>query len=259
MKKYLISLDKDHHRRELFFAQPNTEDFEIFSAFNTMNENLEALNKRFNLAKFLQTYGREATKGEVGCTLSHLAVYQKIVENVEINDEEYSLVCEDDALFNDNFTDNLSLLLKQKPNCDILLIGQSKINHFNDIELEINYPTTFSWLQTKIKDCALSISYPYKNYFAGTVAYLIKKNTARKILEIVQKNNLAYWLADDFILFGSVFDLDIKIVRPLMVIENPELNSNLATDRSAVQHHFIKKLAKYPAKKFLAIKRNWGK
>ena len=38
MKKYLISLDKDNHRRELFFAQPDTADFSVFSAFNTMNE-----------------------------------------------------------------------------------------------------------------------------------------------------------------------------------------------------------------------------
>lgn len=259
MNKYLISLDKDHHRRELFFSQANTDDFEVFSAFNTMNEDLEALNKRFNLAKFLQTYGREATKGEVGCTLSHLAVYQKIVENTEMKDEEYSLICEDDALFNDDFAENLSLLLKQNINCDILLVGQSKINQFNDIELEINYPTTFSWLKNKIKDCNFSISYPYKNYFAGTVAYLIRKDAARKILEMVKRNNLAYWLADDFILFGSAFNLDIKLVRPLMVIENPKLNSNLSTERSAIQHHFLTKLVKYPAKKLLAIKRNWGK
>ena len=32
LKKYLISLDKDIQRRELFFSQKNTEDFQIFSA-----------------------------------------------------------------------------------------------------------------------------------------------------------------------------------------------------------------------------------
>ena len=36
MKKYLISLEKDVKRRELFFAQPDTSDFEIFRAINTM-------------------------------------------------------------------------------------------------------------------------------------------------------------------------------------------------------------------------------
>ena len=38
MKKYLISLDKDVQRRELFFSQPNTADFEVFSAINTMQK-----------------------------------------------------------------------------------------------------------------------------------------------------------------------------------------------------------------------------
>ena len=30
MNKYLISLDKDVQRRELFFAQPDTADFGVF-------------------------------------------------------------------------------------------------------------------------------------------------------------------------------------------------------------------------------------
>ena len=38
MNKYLISLDKDVQRRELFFAQPDTEDFVVFSAINTMQK-----------------------------------------------------------------------------------------------------------------------------------------------------------------------------------------------------------------------------
>ena len=39
MNKYLISLDKDVQRRELFFAQPDTADFAVFSAINTMQKN----------------------------------------------------------------------------------------------------------------------------------------------------------------------------------------------------------------------------
>ena len=38
MNKYLISLDKDVQRRELFFAQPDTADFVVFSAINTMQK-----------------------------------------------------------------------------------------------------------------------------------------------------------------------------------------------------------------------------
>ena len=43
LKKYLISLDKDIQRRELFFSQKNTEDFQIFSAINTMQKDWDEL------------------------------------------------------------------------------------------------------------------------------------------------------------------------------------------------------------------------
>lgn len=255
MKKYLISLDKDSQRRALFFSQPNTEDFEVFSAINTMQVALNTLAERFDFAQFNQRYHRSVTQGEIGCTLSHLAVYQQIAENPAIDDNAYILVCEDDVLFCPNFYSELNKLI---PNAqgDILLVGQSKITQFNDIELEINYPTTFRALQKKAKTDRYLISYPYKNYFAGTVAYLIKKSAAKKILS--QQNPLPHWLADDFILFGSKFNLDIQIVRPLMAIENLELMSNLEAVRGSISHSLFKKLIKYPLKKCLAIKRNWG-
>lgn len=258
MKKYLISLDKDQHRRELFFRQENTQDFQVFSAINTMNSDLSELNEKFNSVQFEQHYGRKVTKGEIGCTLSHLAVYQQIIDDEKVNGDDYVLICEDDVLFNQDFQQNLEKVLEQKPPADLLLIGQSKIAEFSDIELEINYPTTFRFLLNKIKNCDFSVCYPYKNYFAGTVAYLIKKSAAKNFLDQVAKNNVAYWLADDFVLFGDKFQMDIKIVRPLMAIENPQLNSNLEAIRGSVSHNLLKKLLKYPLKKILAVKRNLG-
>ena len=68
MNKYLISLDKDVQRRELFFAQPDTADFAVFSAINTMQKEWEELAEVFNPTKFEQYYGRNVTKGEIGCT-----------------------------------------------------------------------------------------------------------------------------------------------------------------------------------------------
>lgn len=259
MKKYLISLDKDSHRRELFFTQPNTADFQVFSAFNTMNETEESLNKRFNLADFLQKYGRNVTKGEVGCTLSHLGVYQLIADDTSISESDYCLVCEDDVLFRHGFWTSLENLLASSPKSDIVLVGQSKIADFNHSELEINYPTTFSFLLNKIDDKGMTLSYPYKNYYAGTVAYLIRKSAVRKFLAQLNSDNLPYWLADDFILFGNEFSMDIQIVRPLMAIENPKLNSNLEAVRGSISHSFLQKLLKYPAKKLLAVKRNLAK
>ncbi|WP_373819028.1 glycosyltransferase family 25 protein [Glaesserella sp.] len=259
MKKYLISLDKDQQRRDLFFAQADTQDFTVFSAFNTMNEDQDSLAKRFDLQAFTTRYARQATKGEVGCTLSHLGVYQQIADDPTIADEEYCLVCEDDALFNAGFQQNLERILAAGVSADILLVGQSKIASFDDMELEINYPTTFAFLQPKVTACPFAVVYPYKNYFAGTVAYLIKKSVAEQLLRKVQEYGLPYWLADDFILFGEHFGLDIAVVRPLMVMENPKVNSNLESVRGSIDHSLLAKLLKYPLKKVLAVIRNLGK
>lgn len=254
MKKYLISLEKDVNRRELFFSQPNTADFQIFDAINTMNADWNELNERFNLDKFEQRYGRKTTKGEVGCTLSHLSVYQLIAEDNIIQPDDYCLVCEDDALFAADFQQNLDALLAQNLKADIVLVGQSKIPSFEDGELEINYPTTLGFLQKKVPNTPYKYSYPYRNYFAGTVAYLIKKSTACQFLESAK--NRPYWLADDFILFGDEFKVDTLIIRPLMAIENPVLISNLEDLRGSLNNNLLKKTLKYPLKKLLAIKRN---
>ena len=259
MKKYLISLDKDQHRRELFFAQADTADFQLFSAFNTMNENEESLTKKFNLDRFQQRYARKITKGEVGCTLSHLGVYQRIVDDQEIAEDEYCLVCEDDALFVADFQANLDKILAEGLTADIVLVGQSKIPEFNCAGLELNYPITFNCLLKEIKGSPFKVAYTYRNYFAGTVAYLIKKSVARAFLNQAEQNGLPYWLADDFILFHQQFKLDIVVVRPLMVIENPNLNSNLENFRGSISHHVCHKVLKYPAKKLLAIVQNLRK
>lgn len=252
MKKYLISLDRDHERRKLFFSQPDTSDFYLFSAINTMQETEEALEALFDVKSFEQRYGRKATKGEIGCTLSHLAIYQKILADESIKDEDYALVCEDDALFSHHFQTKLTALL---PYCDtdFIWIGQSKIADFNDGELELNYPIGPRFLSQKIVDTELLYGLPYKPYFAGTVAYLVRKQAVKKILSFAK---LPFWLADDYVLFQEEMGLVATTVRPLLVIENPETISNLSQFRAEKYHNFGMKLVKYPLKKLFAIKRN---
>lgn len=256
MKKFLISLEKDSQRRELFFSQPETSDFVVFTAINTMNLSDDELANKFNPEKFKKSYHRAVTKGEIGCTLSHLTIYEKIINDENIAENEYVLVCEDDVLFADNFQQNLTALLAQNLTADIVLVGQSKIPSFNDKELCINYPTTFQFAQKPIADTGYYYSYPYKNYFAGTVAYLIKKSACRRFVLEMKKTAGVYWLADDFILFGNELGLDILVIRPLMAIENPNLTSNLEELRGSLNNNLVKKLLKFPLKKLLAIKRN---
>lgn len=257
MKRFLLSLDKDHERRALFFAQAHTQDFEVFRAHNTMQEDWTGLEIHFDVEAFQKRYQRSATKGEIGCTLSHLGIYQKIAENQQIALQDYCLICEDDVLLAEDFQPSLNSLLAQNPSADIILLGQSKIKTFNDIELEINFPTTFHFLTHSVGASHYAYAYPYRPYFAGTVCYLIRKSAALKFLQYTEKQR-PFWLADDFILFQQLFKSNALVVRPLLAIENPMLTSNLAAQRdvSAITSGLMLKLAKYPLKKWLAIRRN---
>lgn len=252
MKKYLISLEKDKERRELFFSQPDTSDFELFFAINSMEKSEEELHELFDFIQFQNHYYRMPARGEVGCTLSHISIYQKILADNNIDDNDYTLICEDDALFSNNFQADLDKLL---PYCDadFIWIGQSKIADFNDSELEINYPIAPYFLSKKIEKTNLIYSLPYKPYFAGTVAYLIRKQAVKKLLDFAK---LPFWLADDYILFQEQVGLTAKAIRPLLAIENPDIKSNLSQFRTEKYNNLWMKLVKYPLKKLLAIKRN---
>ena len=184
MNKYLISLDKDVQRRELFFAQPDTADFVVFSAINTMQKsgmNWQKYSIQQNLNSIMDATSQKAKL----VVHKSLAVYRQIVEDQNVTENDYALVCEDDALFNSNLSPKTIALLTEKCDADIVLIGQSKIAEFNNVELEINYPTTFSFLRQTIGD--VTVAYPYKSYFAGTVAYLIKKSAARAFLKQLEQ------------------------------------------------------------------------
>ena len=87
------------------------------------------------------------------------------------------------------------------------------------------------------------------------MGYLIKKSAARRFIQQISQNE-PFWLADDFLLFEQDFNIRNKVVRPLMVIENPVLISNLESIRGSLSNNLFKKLMKYPFKKIFAIKKN---
>jgi len=61
------------------------------------------------------------TPGAVGCALSHLNIYNKIID--ELTDDEYALIIEDDIIIKDNFYDKLNNYINKMPKFDILFIG----------------------------------------------------------------------------------------------------------------------------------------
>jgi len=67
--------------------------------------------------------------GAIGCALSHIKTWNKFIYSDSDNDndnDEYAMILEDDILFEDNFNDKISKVLKDLKNInsfDILYLG----------------------------------------------------------------------------------------------------------------------------------------
>lgn len=112
MKTYVISLNKHGARykslnRLLEFAKI---DHEFISAFDGRHKAKKDL-PRYSKFLAITLYGRPLMGGEVGCYLSHI----QVIENFLASDEQFCLVLEDDATFDQSGIEaikNLSKLLQ---------------------------------------------------------------------------------------------------------------------------------------------------
>lgn len=107
--------------------------------------------------------GKEMTRGEYGCYLSHYNLYKEILKG----EEELILVLEDDIYFINNFNYKLNKILKKvkEVEWDMFYIGincwEEKCLEGEYIDKEIYYPINPIW---------------------GTHGYLIKRESVKKIV-----------------------------------------------------------------------------
>jgi GR25 family glycosyltransferase involved in LPS biosynthesis len=122
---------------------------------------------------------------EIACVLSHI----KAISYIKKYNGKYFMICEDDIAF-DNlllFYKNLSnitleTIIKNAPMFDILLIYKTHNKKLSD--------TYTNW----------NIAYNNNNHIAGTVAYIINKNSIDKILNLINYDEI-----------NNIFNIDITI------------------------------------------------
>lgn len=104
MKKFVINLKRRPDRLELFVKQCPYVDVEVIYAFDGKNPELESKKER----KLLLNFPKSLKPGEIGCAISHLRIWKRIVnENINL-----AMIFEDDCNFEPNFKefiDNLVL------------------------------------------------------------------------------------------------------------------------------------------------------
>jgi GR25 family glycosyltransferase involved in LPS biosynthesis len=117
-------------------------------------------------------------EGLVGCAMSHIELYIKLVSS---NDTDAFIIMEDDISFVDDFYQKLSTIIKQstKVNWDMIYLGHHlyKNHQLDDPYNKTNSPTIEKW----------STQQSLSKSMGGTGGYIISKQGAEKLLTFINK------------------------------------------------------------------------
>ncbi|MDO5059714.1 MAG: glycosyltransferase family 25 protein [Neisseria sp.] len=188
---YVINLDRHSDRLFEFYRQPDTHYFRRVAAVDKqVLALLGTTDFCFDTAFIRDHIDREATFGEVGCTLSHIKTWQLIAENADLAENDFALIAEDDVRLINGFSYHLTKLLPafRAMSADLIVLQRIYINEnserlYQGGEFALAAPQSYL-------DCD----------DGGSSLYLIRKS---KAAELVRKLNSEkpHWLADEFSLF----------------------------------------------------------
>jgi glycosyl transferase family 25 len=160
-KTYVINLETDKDRLKDILNMGKRENIHI-ERFDAVNG--RKLSSQDPYIKKFFSKQNKLKKSQKGCALSHIKIWEKIKEN---NDENV-MILEDDAIIPTDFNNKLNAYIKELPdNWEMVLLGGNNIvgKQYSKLLLKANPLTK--------KHC---------NY--GLFGYLIKKNTATKLLNV---------------------------------------------------------------------------
>ncbi|MCD8267264.1 MAG: glycosyltransferase family 25 protein [Parabacteroides sp.] len=214
IETYIINLKRSVNRKNFIWGETDKYPFlnrELIEAIDGRLLSEEELNMQFDRKHFENIYARSPFPGEIGCTLSHLKCYQKLLDS----DEAVALILEDDIHF------------LHEQDTKYLLQDATRI-------LE-NAPATLLYLQPPLlcwRFGRKQIGRGYSIYSMwnglGSAMYLINRKGAEKILSCKRP----YWLADHYELF-RLKGVHIRTIYPTFatidenIAENSDISMNV--------------------------------
>jgi glycosyl transferase family 25 len=185
-------------------------DFEFFDAidgraFDVLNHPLYDERKR------LAQYGRHLNGGEIGCLLSHKAIYQKMVED----NIDKALILEDDVILRDDFVPVLQKILKLDIDYDaVRFLGSPKLER-----IKARHVCHIDGPYNLVRHTGLP---------GGTHATLMTKTGAEKMLKHLDKT--AYPI-DALMGRSWLTGLNWYTVRPGLAAQDLSFDSAIGDDR----------------------------
>jgi len=200
-------------------------DFDFEDAFDARGLDAAACSAMTDAAKVIARYGRSLSGGEIGCFMSHVGVWEKIVRSGRA-----AIVLEDDAMLDgmlfERFLSTPAELLSN--HADLVLLGRSKLSRDSAALAYLYEP-----LKRATRIGGLRIGVPFKQWTSGAVGYWISVDGARKALEHARGPVEA--LLDDWPWHRDHGGLRIAELRPYAVWEAFEtLPSAIESGRAAL-------------------------
>jgi len=232
---YVISLEQDRERRKLLSEQLrcanisyklvkaadgyqlsaaqlrryNRERKEYFKKFKyPLPRSLSHLAEILTRRKFIKnTLAKDLLAGEVGCSLSHLKVYQEIVNK----GAPWSIILEDDAQLVTDISPLLNEIAKLEQKWDIILLGYNYSGYSSLINRR-GIPIVLAGRKCLGEDLLMGRIVSIRHF--GSQAYAISLNGAKQLLE---KARPIRYQADLLLWGGTEFSLNVGCFSPPII------------------------------------------
>lgn len=231
---FIINLDIDKKKKNqiLSFCKKLNLNCKIINAINGYSLDENEIKEKYSEEKAIADFGKPLTLGELGCSLSHLSIYKKMIDE-EI---EVAIILEDDIDLTKDFKKVISSIDNLPQNWELVLLGYHS-------HLGTEKESLFSYRYRK-KLIENYESVRLVDNFFGAYGYLINIKGAKKLFnqEITKP-------IDHFV--DREKYINIYAIRPRIVRVNYSmlLESRIELDRKTRNKLFKKKEHFYKLKK----------
>ena len=208
LRIFVVNLESSADRREFIGSQLKGLDllYEIFPAVDGRKLPQAEVDAAYDASGAVDFFGRELTRGEIGCSWSHLNIYRKMVEE----SIPEALVLEDDVILGQDFKEVLSRRALFPADWELVFFSH-------------NNAVASVWDRLPIFDKYKLVKFvEHPNWTSG---YLIKLSGAEKLLKAGFPIRMpADWLT------GNRLGLDIRIygIKPVCVPQNKEFQETIS-------------------------------
>ncbi len=229
---FIVNLKKDTEKKE--HMQQLCKRYELDCQFTDAVYGKEVdkneLAKVYDKKRTLSKMGRELASGEIGCTLSHKNIYQKMVhEHIE-----KAIVFEDDITFDDRIHEALSSISNFPKDWECVLLHYHRNNPFLK-----RY--CISLYERKVIGKGLKIV-RFTELMHSTGAYIINLAGAKKLLANLEEG--MYKPIDHYT--GDEHDINLYGLHPRIVETDTKihLQSTISTERNITYKSTLEPLGK---------------